>query len=54
MKRVLLIDDDQISNLINERVVKKSGVAEQVVVCNSAKSGLEFLSSLQGQQTAGP
>jgi len=54
MKRVLLIDDDQISNLINERVVKKSGVAEQVVVCNSAKSGLEFLSSLQGQQAAGP
>ncbi len=43
MKRILLIDDDKVSNFINERLISNSGVAEQLNVCISAISGLKLL-----------
>jgi len=54
MKLALLIDDDPIANMINERVVKKSGAADQIAVCKSARSGLEFLTVQMQTGQPGP
>ena len=43
---VLLIDEDQIDNFINERMITSSNFAENVVVKSSALSALAYLSQL--------
>ena len=45
-ERVLLIDDNDIDNFINERMITTSNFAKHVVVKNSAESALEYLRSL--------
>ena len=42
-QRVLLIDDNDIDNFINERMITTSNFAEQVVVKTSAEAGLDYL-----------
>ena len=42
-KSVLLVDDNEIDNFINERIINSSGFAEEVVVKNSSDAALEFL-----------
>jgi CheY-like chemotaxis protein len=42
-KSVLLVDDNEIDNFINERIINSSGFAEVVVVKNSSDAALEFL-----------
>lgn len=54
MKKILLIDDDHVSNFINQRIIQRSGVSSEVVVCKSARGGLEFLDSLLQADTPGP
>ena len=46
IKRILLIDDDEISNFINERKIKGAGFASQINVCISATRGLQLLTDL--------
>src|ERR1039458_5593050 len=46
MKRVLLIDDDEISNFLHEKIIMNCGVVEHVYVCLSAKRALELLNGL--------
>ena len=41
--RVLLIDDNDIDNFINERMITTSNFSKQVTVKNSADGGLDFL-----------
>ena len=43
MKDILLIDDDKISNFINERIIKNAKVASDILVFNSAESALIHL-----------
>jgi CheY-like chemotaxis protein len=45
--RLLLIDDSDIDNLVNKRIVEKSGFASNIVVKNSALSALEYLREIQ-------
>lgn len=40
---VLLVDDDDISNYLNKRVVEKSGYFKRVDICNSAQAAIKML-----------
>ena len=42
-ERVLLIDDNDIDNFINERMITTSNFSKQVTVKNSGESALDFL-----------
>ncbi|CAN5652931.1 response regulator [soil metagenome] len=42
-ERVLLVDDNDIDNFINERMITTSGFSKQVTVKNSAEGALDFL-----------
>jgi CheY-like chemotaxis protein len=43
---VLLIDDNDIDNFINERMITTSGFGKTVIVRNSAQGALEYLQSV--------
>ena len=45
-KTVLLIDEDDIDNFINERIVTSTNFAEQVTVKNSSVAALEYVRDL--------
>jgi CheY-like chemotaxis protein len=49
VKTALLVDDNEIDNFINERIIQTSGFAEQVIIKNSTDSALEFLRSGPGE-----
>ncbi len=40
---VLLVDDDDISNYLNKRVVEKSGYFKRIDTCNSAQAAIQLL-----------
>ena len=46
MKRYLLIDDDEIFNFLNRKVLEKSGQASEIMVCSSAKEGLQYIAEI--------
>jgi len=43
---VLLVDDNDIDNFINERMITTSGFAKTVIVKNSAQGALDYLKSV--------
>lgn len=45
-KVVMLVDDNEIDNIINEKMLQSSGYAEIVYSYTSAKGALEFLQNL--------
>jgi CheY-like chemotaxis protein len=45
-RRVLLIDDNEIDNFINERMITASSFAETVIVKNSTDDAIAFLRSI--------
>jgi CheY-like chemotaxis protein len=46
-EKVLLIDDNDIDNFINERMITTSNFSKTVLVKNSAQSALEYLRNLK-------
>lgn len=48
-KKVLLIDDNEIDNFINERIISSSGFSSDVIVKNSADSALGYLRDHAGK-----
>ena len=46
-KAVMLIDDNDIDNFINEKIVKNSNFTKNVYVHTSALSALEFLKDIE-------
>lgn len=46
---VLLIDDSDIDNMVNKRVVEKSGFTSQVVVKSSALSAIDYLKEISSE-----
>ena len=44
--QVLLIDEDQIDNLINERIITSGFFAKEVIVKTSAQSALDYLNNV--------
>jgi CRISPR-associated protein Cas8b1/Cst1 subtype I-B len=49
-RKVLLIDDNEIDNFINERMITSSGFSTEVTVKNSADAALDFLKSLNSKE----
>ena len=49
-RKVLLIDDNEIDNFINERMITSSGFSSEVIVKNSADAALDFLRSLSSKE----
>ena len=47
-RNVLLVDDNEIDNFINERIINSSSFCEQVVVRNSADGALAYLKEIEG------
>lgn len=43
---VLLIDDSDIDNLVNKRVVQKAGLSNDITVKNSAQSAIDYLKNI--------
>ncbi len=54
IKKVLVIDDDQINNIIFEKLASISDFAEEVVTCLSAVDGLDYLQKIQKDQEEPP
>ncbi len=48
-RKVLLIDDNEIDNFINERMITSSHFSKEVIVKNSADAALDFLRGLNQQ-----
>jgi CheY-like chemotaxis protein len=46
LDKVLLIDDSDIDNMVNKRVIDKAGLSSHITVKNSASSALEYLEKL--------
>jgi CheY-like chemotaxis protein len=49
----MLIDDNDIDNFINERIIKGNNFAEKVYVNSGTKSALEFLKNLSAMDSGG-
>ena len=53
-ERVLLIDDNDIDNFINERMITTNMFSKTVVIKNSAEAALQFLKDNEGSESAMP
>ncbi|HMT28892.1 MAG TPA: response regulator [Bacteroidia bacterium] len=53
-RNVLLVDDNEIDNFINERIILSSKFSENVVVRNSADAALKYLKELSSQDAVIP
>ena len=49
----MLIDDNEIDNLINQKMIESCSLAKTVLVHTGAKSALEFLKNIQKLTTEG-
>jgi CheY-like chemotaxis protein len=49
-RNVLLVDDNEIDNFINERIIASSGFCEKAVVKNSADGALNYLREISGDE----
>jgi response regulator RpfG family c-di-GMP phosphodiesterase len=52
LKRILIIDDNEIDNLISQKVIKDANLTEQVSVCESGNSALSYLSKSMNDNPA--
>jgi len=52
MKRIVLIDDDQTTNVLNKLIIEKSRLVDEIVLFGEAKKALEFLNSEDGKKKA--
>lgn len=43
---ILLVDDSQLDNFINEKMIEANNFAKKIYVCTDGKSALEFISNL--------
>jgi CheY-like chemotaxis protein len=50
----LLIDDNEIDNFINERIINTSGFAEKIIVKTSTDEALEFLKTCEQDPSQTP
>jgi CheY-like chemotaxis protein len=53
-KHVLLVDDNEIDNFINERIISSSGFCDQIIVRNSADGALNYLREISGDENKIP
>ena len=46
LNRVLLVDDDKVTNLLHRRVFERSGLVGQIDVATDGLAALEYLQAL--------
>jgi CheY-like chemotaxis protein len=51
-RNVMLIDDNEIDNLINQKMIEAAVVADKIYTHTSAKSAIEFLRNVEGLDVA--
>jgi CheY-like chemotaxis protein len=51
-QNVMLIDDNEIDNLINQKMIEAAVVAENIYTHTSAKSAIEFLKNVERLEVA--
>ena len=44
---LMLVDDNEIDNLINQKMIEASGICEHIFVHSGAKSAIEFLKNIE-------
>ncbi|MDW7695278.1 response regulator [Flammeovirgaceae bacterium SG7u.111] len=44
---VMLIDDNEIDNLINQKMIEASNISENIFIHSGAKSAIEFLKNIE-------
>jgi len=49
---VMLIDDNEIDNLINQKMIEAATIADKIYTHTGAKSGLEFLRNMEKLELA--
>ena len=51
-QNVMLIDDNEIDNMINQKMIESAVVAQNIFVHSSAKSAIEFLKNIERLEVA--
>lgn len=51
-KTVMLIDDNEIDNLINQKMIEAATIAENIYTHSGAKSAIEFLRNMERMDVA--
>jgi CheY-like chemotaxis protein len=51
-RSVMLIDDNEIDNLINQKMIEAANVADNIYTHTGAKSAIEFLRNMEKSQLA--
>ena len=49
LNKIILIDDDETTNLLNRRMVKKMEITDEVVLFSDGKLAMDYLTSLEGK-----
>lgn len=52
-RTVMLIDDNEIDNLINQKMIEAASIAENIYTHTGAKSAIEFLRNMEKLDVAG-
>ncbi|MEX0281525.1 MAG: response regulator [Arenibacterium sp.] len=47
LKKVLLVDDDRVTNMMHTRVLNRSGLVEQIDIATDGRDALEYLEALK-------
>ncbi len=50
---VMLIDDNEIDNLINQKMIEASGISEHIYTHTGARSAIEFLKNMEKLRDTG-
>ena len=50
---VMLIDDNEIDNLINQKMIEAASIAENIYIHTGARSAIEFLKNVEKLEKAG-
>ena len=50
---VMLIDDNEIDNLINQKMIEASGITEHIYIHTGARSAIEFLKNMEKLRDTG-
>jgi len=53
-KSVMLIDDNEIDNLINQKMIEAANICEHIFTYSGAKSAIEFLKNMEKVASVAP
>lgn len=54
LQKVLLVDDDTVTNLLHTRLIKRTGLVEQVDVATDGVAALEYLHQIEQSKDVQP